>query len=552
MMNNEKILVNFKDGQKVFAKQNETISSILRRIDNVPEHLFAIKVDNEEHKLDYRVIEDCSVSFITYYDEEGEKIYAKSLKFIMLMAVRLLYPDVVVEIGNKISRVYYAKVSGIDLSQEVVNNIKNKMHEIIAEDLPIEKSKMSYRRLKQIYTSMNSISQLENFKIKLSDTYTIYKCQDYYNYLYGRLVPRTSCIKGFDLRIYKDSLVIVLPRRDDIYTVDTKIKTNKILQTVKDFRSFLDIIDMKNVSSINDAIFSGCIDDVIRIAEADQSRRLEECVLRIKKRKQIKAIYVCGPSSSAKTTFAQRLAEQLRVSGIRSFIISMDNYFQDEEAIPLDEDGNKDYESFENIDFRLFSNQMKDLLSHKPIVLPKYNFEKSKKEYIGERVKLNEKELLIIEGIHTLNPKLAEVIPDSQVFKIYVAPIVTIGYDSYSGVSSNDTRLLRRIVRDSQSRGSSAENTLRMWSKVRVGEEKNIFPYVNKSDYIFNTSLVYEIGVLKLFADPMLLKIPDTSEYYSDARRLYKMLQNFMPIQTDQIPSNSVIKEFIGKGCFYR
>lgn len=548
----KRIKVTFSQTNVVDAYPDETISSLLKRLKGVPDNLFAVKVNNEEHKLDYRIIEDCNVDFITYYDDEGEKIYAKSLKFIMLMAFRQLYPDAIVKIGNKISRVYYITVTGIDLTQDVLNSVKRRMHEIVDSDLEIKKLKVSYRRLKQIYLDMNSASQLENFKIKLSDTYTIYKCADYYNYLYGRLVPRTSFIKGFDLRIYNGSLVLVLPRRDDVNVVDTKIKSNKILETSRDFSNFLKIIGMPNVASINDAVLSGHIDDVIRIAEADQARRLEQCVTMIRRRKNVKAIYICGPSSSAKTTFAQRLAEQLKVSGINSFIISMDNYFHDDENIPLDAEGNKDYESFENIDFSLFSSQMLSLISGNEVDIPRYNFGESKKEFGINKVKISQDDILIIEGIHTLNPKLSHIIPNSKVFKIYVAPIVTIGYDLYTGVSSNDTRLLRRIVRDSQSRGSSAENTLKMWSKVRLGEEKNIFPYVNKSDYIFNTSLVYEIGVLKLFADPMLLSISEDSKYYSDARRLYKMLQNFMPIQTDEIPSNSVIKEFIGKGCFYR
>ncbi|MEG2348585.1 MAG: hypothetical protein RSB67_02925 [Clostridia bacterium] len=552
MLNNNKINVHFSNGENITSYKNEKISSILKRLKNVPDHLFAVKVDNEEHKLDYQVIEDCNVSFITYFDEEGEKIYAKSLKFIMLMAFKLIYPEARVKIGNKISRAYYIKVNGIEVNDYMVQNVKEKMNEIISQDLFIEKEKPSYRRLKQIYIEMDSMSQLENFKIKLSDTYTIYKCNGYYNYLYGRLVPKTGNIKGFDLGIYKDSLVLMLPKKDNIYTVDKKIKNSKILDTTKDFNHFLDIIGIPNVSCLNNAVLSGTIDNIIRIAEADQSRRLEECVSKIKRRKRVKAIYICGPSSSSKTTFAQRLAEQLRVSGIKSFIISMDNYFNDEENIPFDKDGKKDYECFENIDFQLFSRQIQKLLSYNKVNMPHYDFTINKKLFDKYPTKLEGGELLIIEGIHALNPKLSEIIADEKTFKIYVAPIVTLSYDLYTGVSSNDTRLLRRLVRDSQSRGNSPENTLKMWAKVREGEEKNIFPYVNKSDYIFNTSLVYEIGVLKLFAEPMLLQISDESEFYSDARRLYKMLQNFRFIQTDQIPSNSVIKEFIGKGCFYR
>ena len=317
------------------------------------------------------------------------------------------------------------------------------------------------------------------------------------------------------------------------------------------FKKFEENIGINNVSDINMQILSDQIANTIRYSESEHDRRFLEIVNKISSDEDIKVIFIAGPSSSGKTTFSQKLEDGLKIIGRKAIRISMDNYFNDLENIPV-VNGEKDYESIENLDLELFSYQIERLLSGNSVNSPEYNFKISRKEYKANNVLyMCKKDILIIEGIHALNPKIHSLIKEKS-FKIYLAPLVTLGLDHFTKVSSNDTRLIRRLVRDADIRGVNPENTLKEWKKVLRGERKNIFPYIGLADVIYNTNLVYELGVLKSFAEKLLLKIPETSTYFSDARRLYKLLKNFLPIETTDIPRDSIIKEFIGNGCFNR
>lgn len=518
------------------------------------EDVFAVKVNNEVHSIYYKLIQDSVCESITYYSEEGERIYARSLKFLLLMACHKIYPNLKLEFTNKIGRDYLVKFSDFDISDIDVKSIKKEMKRLISAKLPIKKIKVNFEEAKKIYSKMGSIEQLENFKIKIKEVFTFYECAGYYNYLYGLIVPNTGYIKEFDLIRFKkkNALVLVLPSKEDINVVDNKINPNKIYKEFSKFKEFSSIIGINNVADVNSCVLNNEIGKIIRYSEAEQERRLINVAKDIVKKGKVKIVFIAGPSSSGKTTFSQRLAEQLKLDGKNSIPLAMDNYFQDEELIPRDKNGEYDFESINNVDIKLFEKHLIDMLAGKEVDVPEYNFKEHVKEYKGRKILLKENDILIIEGIHALNPLISSKLDSQKIFKIYIAPLLTLGYDNFTKVSSNDTRLLRRIVRDSQSRSINAEDTLKLWKKVRQGEELNIFPYVSEADVIYNTSLIYELGVLKPFAENLLLNVSSDSVYYCDARRLYKMLQNFRSIETTEIPLNSIIKEFVGKGCFYR
>lgn len=520
-------------------------------IEDRKKEVLAVKVNNSVHSIYYELIEDCNVEYITYFSDEGKRIYERTLKFIFLKACYNVGLDLnKIEFTNKFQNNYFIRFKQ-EIDEYIIDCIKEKMWEIILNDIDISKIKVSYENAKKIYKSVGSEHQLDNFRIKTRDTYTFYECDGYFNYLYGLIAPSTGYIKNFDLCLYEKGAILFLPCSNSADFIDTNIITNNIMGEFVKFKKFEENIGINNVSDINMQILSDYISNTIRYSESEHDRRFLEIVNKISSDEDIKVIFIAGPSSSGKTTFSQKLEDGLKIIGRKAIRISMDNYFNDLENIPV-VNGEKDYESIENLDLELFSYQMDRLLGGNSVNIPEYNFKISKKEYKANNVLyMCKNDILIIEGIHALNPKIHSLIKEKS-FKIYLAPLVTLGLDHFTKVSSNDTRLIRRLVRDADIRGVNPEHTLKEWNKVLAGERKNIFPYISLADVIYNTTLVYELGVLKSFAEKLLLKIPETSKYFSDARRLYKLLKNFLPIETTDIPRDSIIKEFIGNGCFNR
>lgn len=549
MLNNNSTKLKFNNEvQKVNSTNN-----FANLFEDKNHDVFAIKINNEIRSIFYPLNQDSECEIVTYYSDEGERIYSRSLKFLLLMALHNLYPDMKLEFTNKIGRDYFIRILNSNISKRDVKLIKNEMGRLISCNYEIKKVSVDFETARRIYLDMNNIEQLENFEIKTKDFFNFYECNGYYNYLYGMVVPTTAYIKKFELeKVGKNSILLILPFKNDVNSVDFNTKVNYITSEFDKIKKFSTLIGIKNVADINNNVLNGNIGNIIRYAEAEQERRLVKITRKVVRKNTIKIIFIAGPSSSGKTTFSQRLADQLKIDGKNAIAIAMDNYFQDEEFIPRNEYGEYDFENINNVDISLFEKQMLQLLNGESVEIPIYNFKEHKKEYRGNIISLNNDDVLIIEGIHALNPIIYSKFKQELIFKIYISPFLTLGYDNYTKVSSNDTRLLRRIVRDYQSRSTSAEETLKIWKAVRDSEEKNIFPYIKDADIIYNSSLIYEVGVLKPFAENLLLCIDTNSEYYSDARRLYKMLNNFRTIETTDIPSNSIIKEFVGKGCFYR
>lgn len=536
-----------KDAVKLFASSN---------LKAVP---CAAIVNGEMHSLCYSLEEDCRCELIDYYTTEGYRMYIRTIKFVFLMALKRVFPKGGVRIENKIGGNFKVEFVGIPKNEESIAQIYFAMIDIVKKDLNILKEKVSYRNLRRIYHENDMDEQAEFYSLKIHDTYSVNSCKGYYNYLYGRLLPTTGYLLNdkevcFSLKLYEKDIILQMPRRDDISKFFDIISSEKIDSAFYSFKEFSNNIGISSVSRLNEiALDEAKIKNVIKIFENDQLFRIGEIVTEVVKRNN-QIVFISGPSSSGKTTLSQKLEKAFKKKGIVAHAISMDDYFFEPDDSPVDENGNKNFESVNHLDKEFFKSQITSLLDGKDVIIPHYNFKLGgKREFHDEnRLKLEKNDVLIIEGIHALNPYVSDFMDESTFYKVYAAPLLTLAYDNFTKVSSNDTRLLRRIVRDWQTRNLSIENTFEKWAKVKEGEEKNIFPFVDKANYIFNTSLPYEICVMKLFAENLLLLVPETSKWYSEARRLYSMLQNFRNIFTTYIPKDSIIREFIGSGCFKR
>ncbi len=551
-MNTKMIKVILNGDKEILVEQETKVIDVIKKvgIDVQKENILAVKVNNKERSIMYHLIEDCTCDFITYYTREGERIYSRSLKFIFLMALHRLNVKLHFKFLNKTGRDYFAFVQEGEVTTKLVKEIKDEMEKIISENIRIMKEKGSDRRIANFLENKEQIKNIVD--LNLNENYTVYYADDFYTYLYGSVVMYTGAIKGFDLRKYKNGVILMLPERDNIEEVKYDIETNRMFELSDKFSEVCKVTSVESVNDLNKKVVDDNIDSVIRRAELYHTNEFFEITRRIVRSGTIKIVMLAGPSSSGKTTSAQRLADTLMVKKKNAIVISMDNYFKDKGNIPIGKDGKEDYECFENLEIDLFKKQILDLLKGKKVILPTFNFKLQKKEYITEPIKLQSNDILIIEGIHALNPKASEFIPKDKIFKLYVAPMVSIRFDAYTMLSSNDLRLLRRFVRDNSTRGVSVEKTMELWEKICLGDEENIFPYVDNADYIFNTSLIYELAALKPIVEKLLLKIDSKSIYYSEARRLLNMLRNFIGIETDLIPSTSILREFIGGGCYLR
>lgn len=554
----EKMNVNveFEDGRKVVVKEGTLIGEV---IPDENKYIIGVNINNENKSLFHKVISDSYCRYITYDIKEGRRIYGRTLKFVFLAAVKILFGDTKVQFTNKNGNDYFANIKGVEINDNVVSNLKEIMQKIIESDFRIRKIQGRKEEIKRYYINMNSLEQISNLdRLEMRKKYTINFFEDrfedefginYYNYLYGNLALSTGYIKSFDLLKYKSGIALVLPQKDDINKIKEKFVTNRIFELSDEFMQICKKTEIYNVTDLNERNINYDIQEVIRLVEYDSDNRINKIAEQIITRKNIKFVFLSGPSSSGKTTTAQKLSDFLKLLGKKSKVISMDNFFMDEENIPV-RDGKKDYECLENIDIELFKEDINALLDKKKVVLPTYNFKEVKKEYISKPYELSEDGILIIEGIHALNPKVYSFIPKENIFKIYVAPIVTLGLDSYSKLSTSDLRIVRRMVRDFEKRNIGCEKTLELWKDVVNSEEKNIFPYVDLADCILNTNLIYEWGVLKDKACFLLLKVKNTSNNYAEARRIYQLLQNFIGIEEKYVPITSILREFIGNGCY--
>ena len=514
------------------------------------------KVNNKVESLTFRLYNNKDVEFQNICCSSGMRTYVRSLCFILCKAVEDLYPSGKIMLEHPVSKGYYCRLKLEDrtIGLDDIQRIKQRMKEIIAEDLPFQRFEKHTTEVVELFRQKgmeDKVRLLETSDNLYSYYYTLGDTIDYY---YGSLLPSTGYIHLFDLVKYYDGLLLQVPNRSNPEKLEEVVKQEKMLEVFKEHRRWNQILGIGTVGDFNKACNAGYATELINVSEALQEKRISQIADDIFNRGQkghpVKLILISGPSSSGKTTFSKRLSVQLIANGLRPYPISLDDYFVNREDTPKDENGNYDYESLYALDLGFFNQQLQALLNGEEVELPRFNFTTGKREMSGKRLKLNENTILILEGIHALNPELTTHIPSENKFKIYVSALTTILLDNHNYIPTTDNRLLRRIIRDYKYRGYSAEETIRRWPSVRAGEDKWIFPYQENADVMFNSALLFELAIIKDYAEPILRKVPNNRPEYSEAYRLRKFLEYFVPLQDKELPPTSLLREFLGGSSF--
>lgn len=506
--------------------------------------------NNDYRNLETEVEEGARIELIDISSKEGMKIYVRTIVYIMGKAFENLYNREKIMVEYQLGNAMYCKCDNIQITDEFITKLKNEMQKIIEKDEKITKVEMTRKEAEKFYEENNSSRGRLQFDLKGNKPIYMYYCGNYYNYCYGTLANRTGIIKIFDVIKYGDGFLIRYPSSKEPTKMPEFHETKKLAWALEEFEKIHSVLDVLTVYKLNKAIEEDRIKDVIMLAEALHEKKIANIADDIAKRKNVKMVLIAGPSSSGKTTFAQRLGIQLRLNGLKPVTISVDNYFVERQDTPRDENGEYNFECIEAIDLKLFNEHLVKLLNGEEIEVPEFDFNVGTKRYNGKKMRLAEDEILVIEGIHCLNDKLTSQISKDQKYKIYISALTVLNMDRYNRISTTDTRLIRRIVRDYQFRGYSALHTLNTWHKVTEGEEKNIFPYQELANTIFNTSLIYELNALKPIAMPLLQEITDEYREYAEAQRLINILKYFREVPKSYVPNNSLLKEFLGGGTF--
>lgn len=512
-------------------------------------------VNNKIKDLSYQIYKPKTIKFIDITNSNGLKMYIRSLSFVLYKAVKELFPDNMLKIEHSISRGLYCEIEGlgkdIELHVEAINNINKKMREIIDNDYPFIRTEIPTNEAIEVFEKNNLMEKANLLRSRALLYTSMYKLDDCIDYFYGSLVPSTGYLKNFDLEKYYEGMLLIYPKRCQPDLLEDISNQDKMFEIFREYKRWGDIINIPNIASLNQAVSENKITDIIKIAEALHEKKLAQIADTIFKHKdKVKLILISGPSSSGKTTFSKRLAIQLRVSGLKPIQISLDNYFLDRENTPKDENGEYNFESIEALDVKLINENLLDLFAGKEVCLPKFSFTSGSRYYENTKLQITDENILIIEGIHALNPELTSKINNENKFKIYVSALTQLGIDSHNRIPTTDNRLIRRIVRDYRYRHYSALDTLKRWESVRKGEEEYIFPYQEEADIMFNTALIFELGVLKQNAEPLLKKVQENDVEYAEALRLLKFLSYFKPISQEEIPPTSILREFLGGSSF--
>jgi uridine kinase len=506
--------------------------------------------NNDYSNLETEVEEGARIELIDISSKEGMKIYVRTIVYIMGKAFENLYNREKIMVEYQLGNAMYCKCDNIQITDEFITKLKDEMQKIIEKDEKITKVEMTRKEAEKFFEEKNSSRGRLQFDLKGNKPIYMYYCGNYYNYCYGTLANRTGIIKIFDVIKYGDGFLIRYPSSKEPTKMPEFHETKKLAWALEEFEKIHSVLDVLTVYKLNKAIEEDRIKDVIMLAEALHEKKIANIADDIAKRKNVKMVLIAGPSSSGKTTFAQRLGIQLRLNGLKPVTISVDNYFVERQDTPRDENGEYNFECIEAIDLKLFNEHLVKLLNGEEIEVPEFDFNVGTKRYNGKKMRLAEDEILVIEGIHCLNDKLTSQISKDQKYKIYISALTVLNMDRYNRISTTDTRLIRRIVRDYQFRGYSALHTLNTWHKVTEGEEKNIFPYQELANTIFNTSLIYELNALKPIAMPLLQEITDEYREYAEAQRLINILKYFREVPKSYVPNNSLLKEFLGGGTF--
>ena len=538
----------FEDSNILTVKSGITVREIMNMLNN--DQVIALRINGKIVSSETEITNDSYVNYITIASRIGRKIYMKGLTYVYLLAVKELYDDrAVVYIKHSLDKSLYNEIQmkrQVDYS--VVSSIKKKMKEIIKRDIPFRNISVARDDAYEYCKSVNEEEKMTNYSFMTKDSVTMCELGDLYNYFYYIMPASTKILKRFDLTYVSPYGVAISYPIDNV--VPKFEPSPKVLEAFKKYEKKLSTLGVRYAGDINKIICNGKIDDYIQKNEILYDENIREVVDKVVKDKNIKAIYISGPSSSGKTTTSKKLALYLNAKGYDTLVLSTDDYFVDRKDTPRKPDGSYEYEIVEALDIKLFNSHIKSLLSGDEIIKPTYNFITGEKEYKGKAISLKENQILIVEGLHAINEKLSSSIDKKNKLKIYISPFTPLGLDRHNHISTTDLRLLRRMVRDYKHRGYSATDTLEAWKGMRSSEEEYVYPYQREADMVINTALSYEIGVLRTYAEPLLYSVDKNNDCYEEAIRILKFLDRFLTIPSDAVPYTSVLREFIGNSYF--
>lgn len=520
------------------------------------EHQIVLANVNGKYKELHKLLsDDCVVEFITTADKTGARVYKRSCCLLLVKAIH----DVIGKEKNKnhitiqysIGKGLYCKLEdGVEIDDRFLRSVRARMDELVSQNIPIWKTSYSVDDAIKIFAEAGMTDKVKLFKYRRASKVNIYSIGDYKDYYYGYMVPNTGYLKYYDLLPYEEGFILQLPSKSKPEIVPEFEAQDKIAATMKKTNGWSAAIGLKTVGDLNERICNEGTLDIILVQEALMESKVAEIAKAIVSSGDKKFVMIAGPSSSGKTSFSHRLSIQLKALGMKPHPVGLDNYYKNREDTPKDENGNYNFECLEALDVEGFNRDMKALLDGETVEMPEYNFKTGKREYKGAFLKLEEGDILVIEGIHGLNEKMSYALPAESKFKIYISALTVLSVDEHNRIATTDVRLLRRIVRDNRTRGTSASGTLAMWDSVRKGEEEYIFPFQENADAIFNSALIYELAVLKPFVEPLLFNIDKDDPNYQEAKRLLKFLDYFLGVTSEEIPNNSLLREFVGGSVF--
>lgn len=534
------------------VEMGSKLSDVFRKMGMKMEYgPISAKVNNKVEGMHYRLYHNKDVEFLDLYTPSGSRAYTRSLFFVLCKAVHDLYPNGSVVIDIPVSNGYYCDLNiGHAVTDDDADAIRSRMQAIIDAHLPIRRHEATTEEAIAMFRQRGSHSKVKLLESVGSLYTTYYDIDGYADYYYGTLLTNTSKLYMFGLEKYYDGLLLRIPSVSDPSRLGELVQQDKMFDIFLEHHRWQNLLGISTVGDLNDAIRKGFSSDAINVSEALQEKKISKIADEIAARQGVKMVLIAGPSSSGKTTTCKRLSIQLLTNGIRPIPISLDDYFLDRELTPKDNNGEYDFESLYALNIPLLNQQLNALFAGEEVELPKYNFVTGKSEKSGKRLRMNSNEVLVVEGIHALNPELTAQVPEDQKFRVYASALTTILLDNHNYIPTTDNRLLRRIIRDYKYRGVSAEETIRRWPSVRAGENKWIFPFQENADAMFNTAMIYELAVIKTQAEPLLELVPENSEQYSEAYRLHKFLKYFAPLPYKQLPPTSLLREFLGGSSF--
>ena len=546
------VKVTLPDGQvmAVTASESDTLEAVADRFKDYYEDDIILGIVNGRlRELNKKIKSDCELSFVTTADRDGRRTYRRSVVLLLQRAIYDVYGSMTqLHVMHSLGEGYYCQLEK-SVTEHDIDRIVCSMYSFVEKDLPITKHSAKTQYAEQLFKEKGQHDKERLLHYRRSSRVNLYELDGVVDYFYGFMAPSTGMLKYFDIVPYESGFVLLFPGANS-RSVEPLVTSNKLFHTLDDSREWSKMLGIGTIGSLNDAIAAGRGQEIMLLQEALMEQKIGNLAAQIASDDKKKFVMIAGPSSSGKTSFANRLSIQLIAKGRKPHPLSLDDYYVDREFCPKNPDGSFDFECLESIDIKLFNEDMNRLLKGEAVDVPSFNFKTGKREYRGRKLVLGPDDILVIEGIHGLNDRLSQLIPSEHKFKIYISALTQLNIDEHNPLSTTDERLIRRIVRDARTRGTNAMETIAMWPSVRKGERENIFPFQEQADVMFNSALVYELAVLKVYAEPLLFGIERDCPEYLEAKRLLKLLDYFLPMPADGIPNNSLLREFVGGSCF--